>query len=148
MSFTLAYSAAVWRALVAALLTSAAIQVLVVGGAALVARLTGDRRADLDTVTALTGPDGDGPGTDAPDGDRPADDRTAADRVDAAWLRRTAVAFLRALLVTLPAVSRPGGRCRTSSVRSSSCRPAPAAVPPPAGRTPVPARRSRRTRPG
>lgn len=141
VSFTLAYAAAVWKALVTALLISAAIQVmctcctapvvatlrrtgvrtaavvaywlgnpllnpavlaflavvapwqwtftrlvvglvLVVGGAALVARLTGDERADDDTTRALAGPDGDEP---------------VVDRVDSAWLRRTAVAYLRAL---------------------------------------------------
>lgn len=57
--------------------------VLVVGGAALVARLTGDRRADEQTATALAGT---------------AADEPATTRIDGAWLRSTGVAYLKALL--------------------------------------------------
>lgn len=56
--------------------------VLVVGGATLVARLTGDRRADEQTTAALAGTTTDHP---------------AATRIDGAWLRSTGVAYLKTL---------------------------------------------------
>jgi len=53
---------------------------LVVGGATLVARLTGDRSCSDDTATALASSEG---------------DRPAQTRLDAAWMRRTSVATSR-----------------------------------------------------